>query len=571
MPNDLWVWYNYPLMEHLIDTIVSKISFLHLNVLLVLGLALFGGTIGGRLFQKIRVPQVVGYLVIGILLGQSGLNLVNRAVITSLAPVNYFALGLIAFMVGGELRYETLSRYGKQFVAILLGEGLGAFFVVATLSALAYYLYSHDLRYSIALGILLGAIASATDAASTINVLWEYKAKGILTTTTLGIVALDDGLSFLLFSIASSVAGVLVGKGELSLAHSILHPLWEIFGSIFIGLLSGWILVFFLEKYTEEDKTLTFLLGGVLITLGLSISLGMDMLLAAMSLGVVLTNALPRRSQEVFSLVEKVAPPIYVLFFVLVGAKLKLSFFSPLVGVLVVLYIVGRTLGKMFGAYLGIEISRGSEKLKRYLWKALFCQASAAIGLSILAAQVFPGDMGGRIVAVITLTTFVLQLIGPSFVKQAIEQAGEAGLNISEDDLKAQLRVEDVMDTSVPFIRENMGLSEVVEVLQRTDHVFYPVVDKEGRLKGVVAMENVKNALMMADLGDVLVAHDLMDPPYEVVYTTDRLVDVYDKLMRFEFLPVLSPDGKVVGILDYRQVQKVLSARLVKLSERAYD
>ena len=556
-------------MEY-VHILLNKISLFHLNILFLLGIALFGGTIGGRIFQKLRIPQVVGYIVIGILLGQSGLNIVSKEVIQSLLPINYFALGLIAFMVGGELKYDTLTRYGKQFLAILLAEGFGAFIMVSILSAIVYYLFSHDLRLSIAVGILLGAIASATDAASTISVLWEYKAKGVLTTTALGIVALDDGLSFLLFSIASSIASVLVGKGELS-PHTLIHPLWEIVGSLVIGIVSGLILIHFLNKYTEEDKTLTFLLGGVLITLGLSLSLGMDMLLAAMSLGVVLTNYLPKRSGEVFSLLEKIAPPIYILFFVLVGAKLKVSFFTPLVGILVVLYVVGRTFGKMIGSYFGAVISNGSEKVKRYLWLCLFSQASAAIGLSILAAQIFPGDIGGTIVAVITLTTFIVQMIGPSFVKIAIEKVGEAGLNVSEEDLKARIKVEDVMDSSVPFIQEKMHLSEMRDLFQKTDHVFYPVIDEQGHLKGIISMENVKNALIMADVGDVIMAPDIMDPIYDAVYTDKKISEVYDRLMRYEFLPVLNREDKVVGILDYRQVKKYLSSRLVELSKKAFN
>ncbi len=550
-----------------LNLILSKISVHHLNILLLLGIALVGGTIGGRIFQKLRIPQVVGYIVIGIILGQSGLKIVNKQVIESLLPINYFALGLIAFMVGGELRKEVISRYGKQFLYILFSEGLAAFFMVSLLTSIAYYFFSHNLSLSIAVGILLGAIASATDAASTINVLWEYKSKGVLTTTTLGIVALDDGLSFLLFAIASSIASVLVGNKELSLSHAIFHPLWEIFGSIFIGVLAGYILVFFLNKYTEEDKTLTFLLGGVLITLGLSISLGMDLLLAAMSLGILLTNSLPRRSKEVFSIMEKIAPPIYILFFVLVGAQLKISFFTPLVGILVFLYLFGRTAGKIAGAYWGTIVSGGDEKVKKYLGWCLFSQASAAIGLSILAAQVFPGNVGGTIVAVITLTTFVVQLIGPSFVKMAIEKAGEAGKNITEDELRGKITVADVMDRSVPCIKETAHLPEIIEVFKQSDHTYYPVVDSAGRLKGVISMENVKNALMLSELGDVIVAHDLMEPIDHFIYVNDKLIDIHDLLLRYEFLPVVDKNGKVIGIIDYRQAQRYLSSKLVEISQ----
>ncbi len=554
-----------------ITELLNKISFFHLNILLLLGIALFGGTIGGRVFQKFRIPQVVGYIVIGILLGQSGLGIVDKKIIDSLVPVNYFALGLIAFMVGGELKKETLLKYGKQFVAILLAEGLGAFLIVGISTALIYWLFSHNLRLSISIGILLGAIASATDAASTINVLWEYKAKGVLTTTTLGIVALDDGLSFLLFSLASSIVGIIIGIHSEDIFHSLLHSIWEIIGSLLIGIFSGAVLRYFLDKYTEEDKRLTFLLGGVMITLGLSLSLGMDMLLAAMSLGVMLVNSMPRRSKEVFALVEKIAPPIYVLFFVLVGATLKMSLFTTVVGALVVVYILGRTFGKFVGSYFGAVISNGSEKVKKYLWLCLFSQASAAIGLSILCAQLFPGEIGSTVVAVVTITTFVVQMIGPLFVKMAIERVGEAGRNVSEEDLRERIKVKDVMDEGIPVLTDQMQFSDMVKIFRDTDYLLYPVVDRDGRLKGIISMEDIKNVLALTELAEVVVADDLCQPCYTAVRRGDKLSDIFDKLISSEFLPVVDEEGRVVGIIDSRRVKRELSSRLVALNEQIYE
>ncbi|UCC95902.1 MAG: cation:proton antiporter, partial [Candidatus Omnitrophota bacterium] len=170
--------------------LLTEISLLHLNFLFLLGLALFGGTIGGRLFQKMRIPQVVGYIAIGIVIGESGLKLIGHDIIQTLQPFNYFALGLIGFMIGGELKKEIIVKYGKQFINILLSEGLAAFLAVSFFVGIVGTFLFGDWRFSWALGLLLGAIASATAPAATTQVLREYKTRGPLTRTVLGIVAL---------------------------------------------------------------------------------------------------------------------------------------------------------------------------------------------------------------------------------------------------------------------------------------------------------------------------------------------------------------------------------------------
>ncbi len=543
----------------------TKISWFHLNVLFLLGLSLLGGTLGGRIFQKLKIPQVVGYIVIGIILGKTGLNIVDKHMIEALRPFNYFALGLIAFMIGGELRREIFVKYGKQFLYILFAEGLSAFFVVAIFAGFVSFFFTHNLIQSISLGLVLGAIASATDAASTINVLWEYKSKGVLTTTVLGIVALDDGLSFLLFSIVASIVSAIMRGGHTNIVHAIIHPVYEIIGSLVVGGLTGFILGYLIKKYTEEDRVLAFLIGGVLLTLGLAIALGVDMLLSAMSLGVVIANYTPKRSREVFHVVERFAAPIYVLFFVLVGAKLNVTHFNAVILSLVAAYLIGRSLGKMSGAVFGSILSNGPAKLKKYLPLCLFSQASAAIGLSILAGQIFPGELGSMIVTVVTLTTFIVQLIGPYFVRVAIIKAKEAGLNITEEDLLDQISVVEMMNRDVPLITEDMPIEKVISIVKENDYLYYPVVDREGKLKGSLTIESIRNVLTLSDLGSFILAQDLMEPVYASAFSDDKLSDVIGDLNKFECLTVVDKENKPVGVLELRRVKKSLSDKLMEM------
>lgn len=551
--------------------IFSKISLFHFSILFLLGLALFGGTIGGRIFQKIRIPQVVGYVIVGILIGQTGAKIVDEHIIETFQPFNYFALGLIGFMIGGELKKETLLKYGRQFMYILFFEGFTAFVVVSILIIIVGSFFLGSTKLVWALGLLLGAIASATAPAATTDVLWEYRTRGPLTTTVLGIVALDDGLSLFLFAIASSIAGSLVGHIDGGIINTFLLPVYEIMGSIAIGCLSGLILSKILKKCSEEDRILAFSIGMVLLVLGIALAIDVDILLAAMALGVMITNYSPRKSQEVFKLVGNFTPPIYVLFFVLFGAKLNLSHMSLFMAFLAGIYLIGRTAGKMLGANFGARISGAPTTVQKYLPMCLFSQAGVAIGLSILAGQRFPSEIGNSILVIITTTTFVVQIIGPPFTKWAVVKAGEVGLNITEEDLIRKSRAEDIMDKEVPLIYKNMSLSEILRIFSESTNLYYPVVDADRRLVGVITIDSIKDAFTASGYDGVLLAHDLMEPVRAVTTPETPMTEVVDLLKQYnlEYLPVVTHDKRVTGFIESRAIQRFISTKIIELQRQA--
>ena len=144
-----------------------NLDFSSINMILLLGVVLFGGTLTGRLFQKLKIPQVVGYNGLGLILGQTGFNIINGDIITSLRPFSTFALGLIGFMIGGELKIQTIKKFGKQFVTILLMESLSAFVVVSILITAVSFIFFKDMKISLSLGLLMGGISSATAPGTT--------------------------------------------------------------------------------------------------------------------------------------------------------------------------------------------------------------------------------------------------------------------------------------------------------------------------------------------------------------------------------------------------------------------
>jgi len=393
-----------------------------MNIIQLCGIVLIAGLAVGRVFEQLAIPRVVGFIIIGLLLGDSITHVFTQDFINNLSPVTSLALALIGFMVGGELKYPIFKKYGKQFLFILLSEGLFAMFAVTLLISIW--------TGNLALGIILGALSSATAPAATVDVLWEYQSRGPLTTTILAIVALDDGLGLILYGFALAFADVLVSGAALSWHTMLLKPLTEIFGAILIGGLSGALLDMGLRYIHKKEDILVMNLGVVMLAAGFSAYLHFSLILTAMVTGLYLANIHPHRNEVSFEIIKEFTPPIYIIFFVLVGARLQLSLLSEM-GIIGVLYVVGRTLGKWSGAYLGAQFSHAPKAVKRYLGFALFSQAGIALGLALDTYQHFHGqglkaaELGSTVINVIAATTFLVQIIGPPCVKYAIMKAGE--------------------------------------------------------------------------------------------------------------------------------------------------
>ncbi len=386
---------------------------------------MLAGFVVGKLFEKLGVPQVVAYIVVGALLGDSVSGLLSRPLLAQFSPLSQLALGFTGFMVGGELKAEVFRKYGPKFLVILLCEGLlAALLAGAAVTWLTGQLY---------LGLLLGALASATAPASTVNVLWEYRSKGPLTTTILAVVALDDGLGLLLYALALTLAEVLLGvTPSVSSGGSVwLEPVREIGGSLLLGGVAGALVNLAIRRVKgDSEQILSLLVGAILLVSGIGLELELSQILANLTMGTVLANTLPRRRQGAFEIIRQFTPPIYILFFIFIGAQLDLSLLST-AGTIGVVYLIGRTVGKMAGATFGGWVSNAPETVTKYLGWALFSQAGVAIGLALDISHRFSelgpvaAKAGGTVLNVIASTTVVVQLFGPAAVKYAIRKAGE--------------------------------------------------------------------------------------------------------------------------------------------------
>lgn len=550
-----------------------------MGLLTIIGLCIFCGVIGAWVFQKLHVPQVVGYIVIGVIIGESGFQIVDHADILALRPFNLFALGLIGFLVGGELHGSIFKKYGKQFTAILLGEGLAAFFLVGVATTLIVQAVCHDWVVSLAAGTVFGAIASATDPASTIDVLWEYRTAGVLSTAIVAIVALDDALAMTLYGVGTSAAQMLTsGGGSIGAALGAVGI--ELFGAVLLGVLAGFGLNFILRFLPQKERRLGLALGAILLTISAAVVFKMDVILATMSIGILLTNIAPRRSKELFEVVRSFSAPIYILFFVLVGARLGIRDMPPWLWILVAAYVMMRSLGKWLGSYWGGRISKAEPVISRYMGFSLFAQGGVAVGLSIMASQHLNGiavtetmSLGDMIVFTVTATTLVVQLIGPACTRYAVRAAGEVDKNITEEDVIAELVVGDVMNPDVQPIPEDLPLSVVLKRFTDNDALVYPVVSLEGKIIGVLTFESLKELLGDANSWQWLVASDVMEPVEEKTTQPSKLADVLDDMnrMQAEALPVTRGDGtdSAVGVLDIRYARRRIREELIRRTSAA--
>ena len=545
----------------------------HLNIILLMGMAIFFGTAGARIFQKLRVPQVVGYVLIGLAIGESGLNLIGRDTVEILSPFNMFALGIIGFVIGGELRRDVFRKYGKQFFVILCSEGIATFILVAFLSGFVAWHFTGNTRVSVAIALVLGAIASATAPAATVSVLWEYKTRGPLTSTVLAIVALDDGLSLLLYGLASSIAAAFLGKTDGSILVTVLTAVFEIVGAVILGVLTGFLLSFILKRIKEPDKTLAFTVSSVLLVIGLSMALKLSSILAAMTLGVTIANLASRRRQNTFELIEKFAPPVYVLFFVLAGAHLVLGEITGWMIVMVLVYLIGRTAGKVFGSWFGARQSQAVNVVRKYLGLCLLSQAGVAIGLAIISSQLFTGQFGHAIIVIVMTTTFVVEIFGPMLVKLGVKKAGEVGMNVTEEDLIKTYKVNDVMNAEPVTIPQDLPLQQILKVFSTTDFVYYPVIDAQSRVVGIITIADIKEMFANQDVAGWLLACDVAEPVLDKTTPNKPLEEAMELMKRYdlEHVPVVAGDSsdELVGVLDYRRVNHKISAEVLRRRQAA--
>ncbi len=383
-----------------------------LNTLIYVSILIAAALAAGKVVKQMKLPNVTGYLLMGIIIGPHCLNIVNTDVINRFGIVSDAALGFIAFSIGAQFSISFLRKVGKSPVVIAVLEGLGA----TSLVTIVLLILGKDVSLSLA----LGSIASATAAASTLMIVKQYKANGPVTNTLLPVVAMDDAVALFAFGIAMAIIKTM-NSGKFSVA-SLSGPLIEIFGALIFGAVLGILFTQLVRLYTGRGNRLALTIVFVFVCLGVCKITGFSSLLACMMMSAVFANT-SKHTVKIFEPLDRMTPPIYMMFFIISGASLDITII-PKIGVVGVVYVVVRVLGKMIGAYLGATISKAPVVVRRYLGLTLVPQEGVAIGLVTVAKTSLP-QYGDTIQTVVLCGIVIYELVGPLITKLSLRAAGE--------------------------------------------------------------------------------------------------------------------------------------------------
>lgn len=387
-----------------------------MNTILNLGFILLLGLLAERLIQRIKLPTVTAFILVGIFIGPSLLNLINPQLIKSSGLISNVALGIIAFSLGETFLFRSFKEIGKPVIYISL---IAALLPCLLVTVSFYYL----LEQPLSVAILFGAISSATAPAATLMVIREYKARGSLTNTLLGVVAIDDAWCLIVFALSFAFSKDIIRGEEFKGFHAIYPFIRDMFLVVILGGLSA-LLCNVISRYIKlKSDLLIYILGFLLLNTGLALHFHLSLLLTNIVFGAVLIN-ISTTSFKFFDLLKSVDAPLYLLFFILAGANFEIHFLR---GVLLtgIVFIVFRSLGKILGAYLGGYLSKAEHKIKTYLGWGLLPQAGVAIGLALIVKEEFP-PLGDILFPTIIATTVFYEIFGPLFTRYALMASKEA-------------------------------------------------------------------------------------------------------------------------------------------------
>ncbi|MDA3838414.1 MAG: cation:proton antiporter [Candidatus Delongbacteria bacterium] len=402
------------------------------NILLYLGILFLISTGNKILSKKLNIPEVTGYVVIGVLCGQSVFNVFNDQMIENLKHLSSIALGIIAFTIGVELRFSVLKKIGKSIFLIVIFEGFAAFFLV--LFSVRYLLHQEMF-----VALLLAAVSAATAPAATVAVIKQYKSKGQLTSAILAVVGVDDALALIIYVFAASFSMSLMMGTEMHIMTTIVTSVLSILYAIVIGVVAALLFMLLLRKIRSDEIVKMALAAFILLLLGISEHFHVSELLSIMTFGALLTNTSPVVARKSENIIEFFTPVFLAIFFIIGGAHLDVTSISK-IGLIGVVYFFARAFGKIGGATLGATLGKAPKNIRKYIGFALLPQVGVALALALAINKDFNqpmyGDKGKEVavlvINVLLFTTIITEIIGPLLTKKVLMKSGEIKSNDRE-------------------------------------------------------------------------------------------------------------------------------------------
>ena len=384
-----------------------------------LGLILLLALLAGHLVKVVRIPEVTGYILAGIALGPSILGWVSAENLLALEVLSEVALGLILFSIGSVFEFSRFRRLGRQFLNLTLVESA----LAAALVTIGVLVLGQPWQVA----LLLGAIAIATAPASTLMVIRELDSSGPLTDNLLGIIAINNLFCITAYAVVAAAIDLASGLGGRSIFDALYlaaYPLvWQLVGSAAWGYLVGMLLAGWSTQVRETGEMLILLAGSILLCVGVSRLLDLSPLIASLAVGATMIN-LSGGSRRLFETLAGTDPPFYAIFFVLAGADLDLAL-VPAMGVVGLVYVGGRSLGKFAGAVAGARWLQLEPSVQRFLGFGLLAQAGLAVGLTLQIEGRYEA-YAPSVSTVVLASVAIFEMFGPISTRFALMRAGEA-------------------------------------------------------------------------------------------------------------------------------------------------
>jgi Kef-type K+ transport system membrane component KefB len=392
---------------------------------LALGYLLMTGYFAGRIVTRFGLPQLTGYLLIGVLVGPSGLALVSRSMVHNLSLVNGIAIAMIALTGGVELEFSKIKPLARSVLWITVFGVLGTVVWLALAiwfgRPLFPFLASLGTTQALSATLVLAVVVVAQSPSIVVALRDEMRAEGPVARTVLAVVVLGDLVVILMFALASAITRATFGAGA-DVLHTLLSLAWSIGGSLAVGGVLGALLVLYLRKVKVDAALL--LLAVMLSVAEVGGRLGLDPLLVALAAGAFVRNA-SNVGDELHDQLQLASLPVYVLFFCLAGASLHASMLQQVWAPTLLICVV-RAAGLLAGTRLAGRVAAAPAPVQRYAGYGLLPQAGLAQALALLFTHTFP-EFGEQAATLVLSVVMVNVLLPPIAYRFALIRSGEAG------------------------------------------------------------------------------------------------------------------------------------------------
>ena len=391
------------------------------GIVLSLGIILILGFLMTRLTKLLKLPSVIAYLIVGILIGPCVINLIPGEFITRTSFISDVALAFIAFTAGEFFKFDVIKKSLGKAIAITLIESVMTF---ALIFVLCFFAFRLDAPFS----LVLASLASATAPTSTIMTIKQTQSKGHYVTMLLEILAIDGVVALILYTISISVF-VGVANGDTLGFADIAWPLLKMIICLTIGVVFGFVLRFLISSKRTTGNRLIIVVAVILLFCGVCSLFGQSPLLGGIAIGTIYTNMCKTKDEEkIFAQVNYFIPPIMLVFFVRGGMCLDFTVFTqsstltsvPFI-VIVLAFLAVRFIGKYGGAFVGAVMTAQPKETRNFLGFGLIPQASVAIALATMAAMTLEAyghsEYAIALLAIVLASSIIFEMIGPVLAK----------------------------------------------------------------------------------------------------------------------------------------------------------